>query len=263
MNNVLENIRAKAELRLAGKTTFITGAGNGIGRSASMLFAAHGAKVAIAERSPEQGAAAAADIVENGGEAIFIETDVGDPASVENAIERTVEAFGSLNVIYNNVGGTGPADGPVTEAPFDEFWRAMRVDVFGTWLCCKYGIPHMARAGGGSIVNVSSMVALIGRPGADCYTAAKGAVASLTRSMAVYHAPQNIRVNALAPGATLTERVVRRLEQRAFPQNLLDRHLMGLLQPEDVANVALFLASDESKGMTGQVIPVDSGTSIT
>lgn len=248
---------------MARKVAFITGAGNGIGRAAAVMFAAEGAKVAIAEKNRVLGEETAAIVSQRGGEAIFIETDVSEPASVEQAITAAVGEFGALNVLYNNVGGTGPADAPVTEAPFDEFWRAIRIDLFGTWLCCRYGIPHIAAAGGGAIVNVSSMVALIGRPGADCYTAAKGAVASLTRSMAVEYAPKKIRVNALAPGATLTPRVSRRLQQGKFPKNLLDRHLMGLLQPEDVASVALFLASDESKGLTGHVIPVDSGTTIT
>lgn len=249
--------------RLAGKVALITGAASGIGRASAYRFAREGAAVLVADIDEAGGAAVAETIRADGGRAGFHRTDVSDPDSVEAAVAAAVAEFGGLNVLYCNAGGTSPRDGRVVDAPIDQLWNTLRLDLFGVWLGCRAAIPRMIAAGGGSIINASSMTALIGRDGADAYTAAKGAVAALTRSLAVSHGRDGIRVNAVAPGATLTERVVRRLDQSAFPQQLLDRHLLGLLQPEDIANVALFLASDEARGITGQVIAVDSGVSIT
>ena len=124
------------------------------------------------------------------------------------------ERFGGLHVLHNNAGGSSPEDGPVTDVSEDEFWRVIKLDLYGTFLCSKLGIPHMIKSGGGSIINMSSIVALRALPGRDCYTAAKGAVAALTRSMAVEYAPDKIRVNAIAPGVVLTERVKKLLEGR-------------------------------------------------
>ena len=248
--------------RLAGKAAFITGAGSGIGRRAAEIFAAEGARVAIAERDRDSGEAAAASIVAAGGEAIFIETDVTDEESVRAAITETVRRFGGLHILYNNAGGSSMADGPVTECPTDEFWRAIRLDLFGTWLVCRHGIPELIRSGGGSVVNASSVVAHMGWPGKDAYTAAKGGVAALTRSMAVEFAAQNVRVNAVAPGVTRTPRVVAQLAALETTRRLADQHLVGLAEPDDVARAALYLASDESARTTGHILQVDSGLTI-
>jgi NAD(P)-dependent dehydrogenase (short-subunit alcohol dehydrogenase family) len=246
--------------RLARKTAFITGAGSGIGRAAAVLFAAEGAQVAVSDISVSAGEETVRRITAAGGAAVFIETDVTEPDSVEHAIRRSVEAFGKLDILYNNAGGSTAADGPVTEAPLEEFWRAIKLDLYGTFLGCRFGIPQLIKAGGGSVINMASNVALMGFPGRDCYTASKGGIVSMTRSMAVEYAPYKIRVNAIAPATTRTERVVKLLENDPDIARVTDAMLLGLIEPEDIAYMALYLASDEARITTGQIIPVDSGS---
>jgi NAD(P)-dependent dehydrogenase (short-subunit alcohol dehydrogenase family) len=252
--------------RLSGKVAFITGGGAGIGRATAERFAEEGAKVVIAEIDEATGAAAAQSarmrVGNNGGDAHFIRCDVSERASVEAALAETIKRYGRLDILHNNAGGATPADGPVTEAPEEEFWRAIKLDLFGTFLCSKLGIPHLIKAGGGSIINMSSIVALKALPGRDCYTAAKGAIAALTRSMAVEYAPQKIRVNAIAPGVVLSERVTKLMEGSKDISKLAASNLLGLGLPGHIADTALYLASDESAITTGQVISVDSGATV-
>ena len=249
-------------MRLKDKTALITGAAGGLGRAAAELFAMEGARVVITDINEEDGLKAAAAIRQGGGSAMFIAMDVTDPQSVENAMARTVQEFGRLDILYNNAGGSTPQDNKVTEASIEAFWKTIKVDLFGTWLCCRYGIPEMIKFGGGVVINTSSLVAMVGYAGKDAYTAAKGAIASLTRSMAVEYAPYNIRVNALAPGVTLTDRLAGRVAENKISSRVLERHLLGLLKPAQIARAALFLASDEASGMTGQVMRVDGGATI-
>jgi NAD(P)-dependent dehydrogenase (short-subunit alcohol dehydrogenase family) len=245
--------------RLEGKVAFITGAGAGIGRATAVLFAREGARVVAADIVAAAGEETAR-LAGNG--AIAVRTDVTDEASVRAAIALTLEKFGRLDVLHNNAGGSTPQDNTVVEAPLEEFWRVIRLDLFGTFLGCRHGIPALARSGGGSVINMSSNLAFMGIHGRDCYTAAKGAVAALTRSLAVEFAPQKVRVNALAPSATMTERVKKLMAGNAALDRLAQSHLLGLIQPEDVANAALYLASAESRMVTGQILPVDSGVTI-
>ena len=245
--------------RLAGKTAFITGAGSGIGRATAVLFAREGARVAIADidaRAGEETAHLA------GGEAIAIAADVTDPDSLQRAIDIAVDKFGRLEVLHNNAGGSTARDGTAVDASLDEFWRAIKLDLYGTFLGCRFGIPELIKAGGGSVINMSSNVALMGIAGRDCYTAAKGGIAAITRSLAVAYAPQRVRVNAIAPSATMTERVKRLIAGNAALARLAEAHLLGLIEPEDVALTALYLAGEESRMITGQVLPVDSGVTI-
>jgi NAD(P)-dependent dehydrogenase (short-subunit alcohol dehydrogenase family) len=252
--------------RLAGKVAFITGGGGGIGRATAERFVEEGAKVVIAEIDAAAGEAAAeaarAKAGHAGGDALFVRCDVTERASVEAAVALTVARFGKLDVLHNNAGGSTMRDGPVTEAPEDEFWRVIRLDLYGTFLCSKLAIPEIIRAGGGSVINMSSNVALMALPGRDCYTAAKGGIASMTRSMAVEYAPHKIRVNAIAPSVTLTERVKRLLAQSPEIERLGQTHLLGFGQPIHIADMAVYLASDESAITTGQVLSVDSGVTI-
>jgi len=245
---------------------FITGGGVGIGRATAERFAEEGARVVIAEIDKATGQAAAESArargKNSGGDCVFIHCDIRERAQVEAAFDETMKRFGALTILHNNAGGSTPQDGPVTEAPEEEFWRAMKLDVYGTFLCSKIGIPHMIKSGGGSIINMSSIVALRALPGRDCYTAAKGAVAALTRSMAVEYAPYKIRVNAIAPGVVLTERVKKLMESAKDIEKLAATHLHGLGQPIHMADMAVYLASDEAAITTGQVISVDSGATI-
>jgi len=252
--------------RLAGKVAFITGGGGGIGRATAERFAEEGAKVVVADIDVAAGEAAAhsaQSLAANaGGDCHFVYCDVTERASVENAVAETLARFGKLDVLHNNAGGSTLEDGPVTEAPEQEFWRAIKLDLFGTFLCSKIAIPHIIKAGGGSVINMASNVALMALPGRDCYTAAKGGVASMTRSMAVEYAPHKIRVNAIAPSVTLTERVKRLLAGNKNVSKLAASHLLGMGQPIHMADMAVYLASDESAITTGQILSVDSGGTI-
>ncbi len=245
--------------RLSGKVAFITGATSGIGAAAAELFAAEGASVAIAGRNAERGEAVAARIAEKGGVAKFVATDVTEPESFSAALNQTAELFGGLDVLYNNAGGSTSADGPVTVAPLEEFWRCIKLDLFGTWLGCRFAIPLMQKRGSGSIINSASIVGAMGIPNRDAYTAAKGGVIALTRSMAVEFARDRIRVNTIIPGAVATERVLGFYEKEPHLKSQWDAYLLGLAEPIDVAWAAVYLASDESRRTTGQILPVDSG----
>jgi len=253
--------------RLTGKVAFITGGGGGIGRATAARFAEEGARIIVADIDTAAGEAAAdaarRQAANSGGDAYFVHCDVTERTSVEAAMAETVSRFGKLDILHNNAGGAQPADGPVTEVPDEEFWRAIKLDLYGTFLCSKIGIPHMTKAGGGAIINMSSIVALMALPGRDCYTMAKGGIASLTRSMAVEYAPHKIRVNAIAPSVTLTDRVKKMLDGSGnATERIAASHLLGLGQPIHIANMAVYLASDEAAITTGQVIPVDSGATI-
>ncbi|MGE0700809.1 MAG: SDR family NAD(P)-dependent oxidoreductase [Hyphomicrobiaceae bacterium] len=252
--------------RLSGKVAFITGAGGGIGRATAERFVEEGAKVVVAEINRELGEAAAASaraMAGNaGGDAHFVHCDVTDKTSVTAAIAETVRRYGRLDVLHNNAGGSTPQDGPVTEASEEEFWRVMKLDLYGTFLCSKIAIPEIAKAGGGSVINMASNLAKMAVPGRACYGAAKGGVASLTRHMAVDHAKQKIRVNAIAPSVTLSDRVKKLLAENPAIGKLGESHLFGLGQPIHIANMAVYLASDEAAITTGQVLSVDSGVTI-
>jgi NAD(P)-dependent dehydrogenase (short-subunit alcohol dehydrogenase family) len=248
--------------RLAGKVALITGGGTGIGRATAQLFAAEGALVVIAEIDAASGQQTAQLITQAGGTAIAVRTDVTDADSVQAAIAAAEETFGALHILHNNAGGSTPMDSNVVDAPLEEFWRAIKLDLYGTFLGCRFGIPALIRAGGGAVINMSSNLALMGLPGRDCYTAAKGGVAAITRSMAVEFASKKVRVNAIAPSATMTDRVKKLVAGNPALDRMSQSHLLGLIEAPDVANMALFLASEESRMITGHVYPVDSGITI-
>ena len=255
--------------RLQGKVALISGAGTGIGRAAAELFAQEGAKVAIAELKPELGSAAEKAIVEAGREAAFLETDVTDAASVESAVRETVSRFGKLDVLYNCAGGSIPEDAPVTEVDLSVWDHTMALDLKGPILCCRYGIPELIKAGGGSVINMSSTAALSGVP-MHIYSAAKGGVISLTRSLASSYSSQQVRVNAICPGIVLTDRVRARFgdlpgtedgSEDSRAARTAARYPFGVGHAIDIAQIALFLASDESRMVNAAILAADGGLS--
>ena len=244
--------------RLKGKRVLITGSANGIGRAAARLFAAEGAQLTLCDRDHLRNENLAHEIDGAGGQVQAIQTDVGEPDDMQNAVNAAVDTYGGLDVLYNNAGGATANDGAVTDIELDEFWRTIRVDLFGTVLGCRFAIPHLVQAGGGSIINTTSIRAMIGTEGADAYTSAKGGVVTLTRALALQWAKSGIRVNAIAPGVILTDRV-RTMLRDDDPVRV--KTPLGPSEPEDVAPLALYLASDESRQMTGMILPLDGGAS--
>jgi NAD(P)-dependent dehydrogenase (short-subunit alcohol dehydrogenase family) len=248
MPGSIHGLEGREMTRLAGKVAFITGAASGIGRATAVLFAHEGAQVVVADIAAEAGEETA-QLAGHG--AIFVRTDVTDEASVQAAVRTTMETFGHLDVLHNNAGGSTPRDDTVVEAPIEEFWRVITLDLFGTFLGCRYGIPAMIDSGGGAVINMTSNLALMGITGP-----------ALTRSLAVEFAPRRVRVNAIAPSATMTDRVQKLMAGNPAIDKLAQSHLLGLIQPEDIAHAALYLASEESRMVTGQILPVDSGVTI-
>ena len=251
-------------MRLEGKVAFFTGAGSGMGRLAAEMFAREGAKV-IATDIDASGLSETVERVRAaGGEALGIEGDVSKAADVRAWVERGVATFGKLNVLYNNAGIFPDEDESVVDMDEAVFQRVIDVNLKGVALCCQYGVPALIEAGGGSIVNVASFVALVGcTVPQDAYTASKGAVLSLTRSLAVQFGRKNVRANAICPGPIETP-LLRELLRDESARNLrLNRIPLGRFgRPEDVVYAALYLASDESSWTTGTTFVVDGGISV-
>jgi NAD(P)-dependent dehydrogenase (short-subunit alcohol dehydrogenase family) len=245
--------------RLAGKVALITGAGGGMGRVAAERFAAEGAKVAVVDVAPHPEVVEA--IRAAGGEAISVAADVRDLDAVSAAVEAAVSAFGGLHVLYNNAGVSLADDDDAVTTPQSTWEVTMDVNVKGLWLCCKAGIPAMLASGGGSIVNVASFVAHLGAATPQlAYTTSKGAVLAMTREIAVTHARQGIRANALCPGPVLTPLLAQYLNDDVKRNRRLVHIPMGRFgEAAEMVNGALFLASDESSYMTGQSLLIDGG----
>ena len=250
--------------RIAGKVAFITGAGSGIARAAAGIFAREGAQVVIAELKAELGNASEEAVRAAGGDALFIQTDVTKEESVRESIRRAVLHYGGLHILYNCAGGSIPEDALLTEVDMRVWDHTISFDLLGMFHCSRHGIPELIKSGGGSIINMSSVAALMGFTPAHVYVAAKGGIISLTKAMACEYAEHRIRVNAICPGAVMTERVRQRTSAHptatVFAQKMKG-HPFATGQPEDIANIALFLASDESRMITGAIIPADVGLS--
>jgi NAD(P)-dependent dehydrogenase (short-subunit alcohol dehydrogenase family) len=249
-------------MRLRDKVVLITGGGSGMGRLASLTFAREGARVVSVDVVPEAGAAAVAEITRAGGQALFVAADVGREDQVRNAIQQAVARFGRLDVLYNNAGIFPADDGSVVDLDTAVWDRVMTVNLKGIYLCCKHGIPELIRAGGGSIINVASFVALVGcSVPQDAYTASKGGVIALTKSLAVQFGPRRIRTNAIAPGPVETPLLTSwLLSNPEAKKRRLDRIPMGRFgRPEDIVQMALYLASDEATWVNGSVLVVDGG----
>lgn len=258
--------------RLTGKVAFLTGAGAGIAKATAKAYVREGAKVAIIEINRETGRAAERELCEAGGEAVFVETDVTQDDSVRRAVEATVAGFGRLDVIMNCAGGSLQEDVPVHEMDLDVWHRTIALNLLHPFLSCRHGIPHLMKAGGGSIINVTSHLGLMGsiRP---AYAATKGGIISFTRTLAAQYVQYGIRANAIAPGSIRTERQIKRYENKDFmlaekpgsaARDRMIAHKLypySLGEPGDIAAIAVFLASDESRMLTGTTIAADGGRS--
>jgi NAD(P)-dependent dehydrogenase (short-subunit alcohol dehydrogenase family) len=247
--------------RLTGKVALITGAGSGMGRAAAELFAAEGARVVVSDVVDDAGKEAVASIQAAGGDATFVHADVAQSRDCEEMVRVAVEAYGGLHVLYNNAGIFPDDDGGVLDTPESTWQRVMEINLKGVWLGCKAAIPSMIAAGGGSIINVASFVALMGAATAQiAYTSSKGGVLAMTREMAVEYARRGIRANALCPGPIETPLLAELLSDPARRARRMVHIPMGRLgQAEELARAALFLASDDSSFMTGASLVVDGG----
>ena len=258
--------------RLSGKVVFLTGAGAGIAKATAKACVREGARVALIEIDREAGQRAEREIRDAGGEALFVPTDVTRDESVRDAVEATVQRFGRLDVLFNCAGGSLQEDLPVHQMDLGVWQRTIALNLLHPFLTCRYGIPHLMKTGTGSIINVSSHLGMIGslKP---AYAACKGGIVSFTKTLAAQYAPYGIRANAIAPGSVRTERQIKRYENKEFlgaeQPSLAARERAALHklypfskgEPEDIAAVAVFLASDESRMLTGTTVAADGGRS--
>ncbi len=248
-------------MRLKNKVALITGSGSGIGRESALLFAREGAKVLVVDLKEELGKKTVEEIKKTNGEASFFRADVSNANEVQAMIQHAEDTLGELNVLFNNAGIFPDKDGSVLDTEEDVWDLVMQVNLKGVFLGCKYGIPALQRAGGGSIINTASFVALMGAATSQiAYTASKGGVLAMTREIAVEFARQNIRANALCPGPVETPLLQALLSDPEKRQRRLVHIPPGrFAQATDIAQAALFLASDESSYINGTAFSVDGG----
>jgi NAD(P)-dependent dehydrogenase (short-subunit alcohol dehydrogenase family) len=252
-------------MRLNGKVSIITGAGGGMGRVAALRFAAEGSRVVVADSQPGSADETVRQIVAAGGVAEPITVDISVEAGARAMVELAIEKFGRLDVLYNNAGIMPQADHSVVDTPVEIWDQVMAVNVRGVYLACKYAIPAMLANNSGSIINVSSFVAVLGcSVPQDAYTASKGALLALTRSLAVQFAPGGVRTNAILPGPVETPLLMDWLVKDEEAKNIrLARNPSGRFgKPEEIVAAAVYLASDESAWTNGASLVIDGGISV-
>lgn len=250
--------------RVKGKVAVVTGGAVGIGRSGCILLAREGAKVAVTDVNETEGKKLAADICKDGGTAEFWRMNTADEKEVAATFKKISEKLGPVNVLVNNAGILG-VNKPTDEVTEEEWDKLMAVNVKGVFFCTKHVIPHMRRAGGGSIINLSSIYGLIGAADAPPYHASKGAVRLMTKTDAMFFAKDKVRVNSIHPGCIITPLVEAMAREypagrAAFMKMMSDQHPIGYLgEPDDIGYGIVFLASDESRFMTGSELVIDGG----
>lgn len=245
-------------MQLQNKIAIVTGAGSGIGAASAMRFAREGAQVLVADIRLHKADQVAADIEDQGGIAVPCEVNVAKPDSVAAMLASCIDQFGRVDILFNNAGTVIPGTAP--ELSVDDWDLVMNVNVRSVFLGAKYAVPHMEAQGSGSIINTASISGLHGDGASVVYAASKGAVINLTRALSTDHAPNGIRVNAICPGTIATPPVQRMMDDEDAHRRNIEAHAMGRLgQPEEIANAALWLASDESSFVTGESIVVDGG----
>jgi len=252
-------------MRLAGKVCVITGAGSGMGRVAATMFAAEGASVVVAEYDEAAGLETVAQVQAAGGQASFVRTEVSREADAQAMVAHALATYGRVDCLYNNAAIMPEADHSVIDTDVATWDQVMAVNVRGVFLGCKYAVPAMVAQGSGSIINIASFVALLGcSVPQDAYTASKGALLALTRSLAVQFGPRGVRTNAICPGPVETPLLMDwLLKDEAAKQLRLARNPSGRFgKPEDIVNMALYLASDESRWTNGASLVVDGGISV-
>lgn len=252
-------------MRLEDKVCVITGAGGGMGRTAALMFAAEGAKVVVAEFSQAAGEETVRLVREAGGAATFVNVDVSNEDDARAMVDHAVATYGRLDVLYNNAGIMPEEDHSVTDTSVEAWDRVMAVNVRGVFLGCKYAIPRMVEQGSGSVINISSFVALMGCSNPqDAYTASKGAVLALTKSLAVQFGPKGVRTNAICPGPVETPLLMDWLVKDEEAKRIrLARNPTGRFgKPEEIVHMGIYLASDESRWTNGAQLVVDGGITV-
>jgi NAD(P)-dependent dehydrogenase (short-subunit alcohol dehydrogenase family) len=254
-------------ISLEGKVAIVTGSGNGIGRATAKAMADAGAKVCVSDMLADDGARTVKEITDAGGSAIFVKADISVEEEVKAVVNATLKAFGAIDILVNNA-GIGGVQKRLHEVETGEFARVLDVNLLGTFFMTKYVIPHFLKSGSGSIVNIASTYGLVGAPKAPAYCATKGGIINLTRQLAVDYGPDKIRINAICPGYIDTQ-LGRRgptLTEAQFNAGTARREKAAAMQPlgrqaqpAEVANVAVFLASDGASFMTGSILTVDGG----
>ena len=248
-------------MRLQNKVALITGAGGGIGRETALLFAREGAAIVAVDINDADGEATVAEVVAGGGQASYVHADVSIADDCQRMIAAAEATYGKLDILFNNAGISHAEDDDAINTSEAVWDLTMRVNVKGVFLGCKYGIPALQRAGGGSVINTASFVAVLGAATPQlAYTASKGAVLSMSRELALIHARENIRVNALCPGPLRTELLMKYLDTEEKKNRRLVHIPMGRFgEAEEIAKAALYLASEESSFVTGSAFLVDGG----
>ena len=249
-------------MRLSGEVAIVTGGNSGIGEASAHAMAREGAKVVIAARNEKAGRSVERAILAEGGEAMYVPTDVTREPQVRRMVEKTVRKFGKLTVLFNNAGVF--LKGTVVDIPLEDWDRVMNVNVRGTFLCSRHAIPRMVESGGGSIINCSSVSAVVGNASGSAYNASKGAIQNLTRNMALDFVNDGIRVNNICPGVIETPMLVGGIkdakELRKARRRSGKKQVMGRWgRPEEIADAVVFLASPESSYVNGTSLFVDGG----